>query len=302
MYNHTRSGSGNGGGGGNGNNTGSGYDPMFYDTTPPSIRLGDTKTLTITGEFFTPDMTVTSTDATITNFTFISTESITCDIEGTAVLTATITLTTPVGTVDFTYLVDVASQWVDLRIGGDAYTETHKSGTTVTQTTEGLQQSGSLWGNWLKITSEIWQRSVPADVGIIMKMANSTLMFGIMGSLQNESSGSQYYQAELYCYFSSGNTSSFYGTNSSHGGVSGAIAVVSSAGYPYIKVKFSNNGEAGHTVYFYGLSDLNDFDDESHLLGQRTVPANMTAASPQLYLCATMGNTSQRMVAVNTGM
>jgi len=274
-----------------------GTPPLVTTSTPPNFNINTVTAVSVTGDFFTPTMTATCPTATITNYTFISQQSCTFDILTSTAQTNTITLTTVGGSTTLS-VTSLASAWVDLRTGGSVYTETHRTGTTITQDADGLRSSGILWSNWLKITSVSWQRVNLKRVSIIYRGDNSACMVGIMGSDQIESSTAQYYQAEIYAYNTGSAIARFYGTNAAHTGVSSAITSTTTSGNTYIKLVYSNNGNNTGTMKIYGLSNLSNLDDVSNLLNTITIPAVFTADSVTLYPCVTFGSTSQRLVAV----
>ena len=272
-----------------------GSPPIVYSTDVTTIPINTVVTITVTGDFFTPAMTITCPTATISNYVFLTQQSCTFDITTTTAQNNVISYTTSSSVTSD--ILSTVSAWTDLRTGGDAYTETHDPGTTVTQDAEGLWSNGSLWSNWLKITSASWNRTNPKRVSFVLKTGGTACMFGIMGNEQDENATAQYYQAEIYAYVPSTYVWGFYGTNAAHAGASSTQTNVTINAYPYTKIEFQDNGEAGSTFKIFGLSDLTDFDDESNLLGTWTVGVAMTADSTTLYPCCTTGSINIRFVA-----
>ena len=277
--------------------SGGGTPPLVTSHAPVSIGINTVTTIAVTGDFFTPTMAPTCPTGTVTNYVFISQQSCTFDITFPSDQTNTITLTTVGGSTTIN-IDSTVSNWIDLRAGGDTYTETHKSGTTISQDATGLRSTGALWSNWLKIDSESWLRANPSHMSMIIKVSGTAMMAGIMGSDQVPSASSQYYQAEIYSYIPSTYCYGFYGTNAGHNGVNSNLTNIQISSYAYTKLVWEHSGEVGYTMKVYGLTDLTDLDDLTNLLGTHTVPATFTADSVTLYPCVTMGTQNQRLVAV----
>jgi len=275
-------------------NSGGGNPPIVTSTDITEIPISTVTTITVTGDFFSPSMVVSCGTATITNYVFITQQSCTFDITTATPQSNTITYTGGGGS-DTSTITSTVSNWIDLRTGGDTYTESHDPGTTITQDATGLSSTGSLWDNWLRIDSHSWSRSNLKRVSIIVKSGN-THMVGILSELQGEGSASQYYEGEIWAYASGSNLIYFYGTNSLGAGTSQDISN-SALSYTYHKVVFENNGQPGSTFRVYGFNSLADFDDNSNLLGSDTVASNMNANGSTLKVGTIFGNTSNRLVA-----
>jgi hypothetical protein len=274
--------------------------PQIHMPLPIEVTTGVVTHVELKGDYFHPDTTVylAFVYGTVTNVTWNNFHSIEFDIFVGSDSTVSVAVTSCGNTTNFD-VVATTSTWVDLRAGStDTWTETHDPGTTISYDAEGLISNGALWSNWYKFTSHSWLRSVPKRVSFIVKHNGTAHMSGIMSNEQNEASTAQYYQAEIYSYYTGSTFWGFYGTNAAHGGVSsnqsGGQPIST---YPYYRFEFENNGEVGANYSLHGLADLSNFDDTSHQLKLGTVPANFTADGTTLYVAATTGTTSQRMVA-----
>jgi len=274
------------------------HPPIIKDTQPIHVNTGTITHVVLKGDHFSPNVTVylAFIFGTITNVNYIDFHTIEFDIFVGSDSTVDVLITTCEGEVHLA-VEATTSTWVDLRTGSSStWTETHDPGTNITYDAEGLTSSGSIWGNWYKFTSHTWLRSVPKKVSIIMKNSGSAHMAGIMSNEQDESSSSQYYQAEIYAYISTSYFWGFYGTNAAHAGASNNQGNTPLGSYLYWKIIFENNGEVGSTFNVYGLMNLSNLDDVTNLLKTGTVSSAMTADGTTLYVAATTNNDS-RMVA-----
>ena len=275
-----------------------GNPPIITNHSPTDIPVDTATTITVTGDFFTPSTVVTCATGTITNYTFITQQSCTFDLECSTAQTNTIIFAGGGSTTSIT-IESTVSAWLDLRsTSSDTFTEAHKSGTAMVRDANGVgQTSGALWSHWLKFTSLAWTRSTPKTLSMIMTLGTSAHMAGIQGSDQDGSASAQYYQAEIYAYMPSNYLWGFYGTNAAHSGASNSQTNATLTGYGWYKVVWEHQGEPGTTVKVYGLSDLSDFDGGT-LIQTWTVGTAMTANSTTLYPAVTYGNASQRVVAI----
>jgi len=288
---------GSGGGGGNS------YAPVVFSQSKTNIGTGINELIILQGEFFYPDTTYTSSQATITNVNYLGTGLIEFTINTSIQGNLIVTIDNSAGTLDINFNADTLNAgWTDLRLNsGSTTTITNKTGTTLTRDSEGLISSGSNWSNWYQVDSHSWQRSVLKNVSILMKVPTSAFMAGIRGNEADDASNNQYQQFEIQSYFPNSYQWGFYGTNAAHGSVNQSIpngsTSFSLSGYSYIRMEYLDNGQPGSIYKLYGLNSLTDFDDISNLIGQATIGSTFTCDSTTLYVGATTGNTNQRMVA-----
>lgn len=267
-------------------NSGCCSPPIVTSFNPPTFPINTVTTVTLIGDFFTPSLVITCGTATISNFQFITQQQCTFDITTNTGQVNTVDVSNGGGSVNIS-VESITSSWVDLRVGSSSvFTEEHSAGITVVRDAEGIGNTGNLWGTWLRFPSHSWDRVSLKKCSIIVK--NATLhMAGLMSTEnQNETSASQYYEAEIYVYMN-GSAQAFYGSNAAGIGVSDlhtAIAIPT----PYYKIEFNNNGQVGSQFKVFGLSNLTNFDDVSNLLGTWTVGTSMTANDVPIMPCITM--------------
>ncbi len=170
--------------------------------------------------------------------------------------------------------------WLDLRLGGDSFTDgnsagndiRYASGMSMSRDSNGMYFTGdSPWGSWVKFESLAWVRGDDKTLQWIFSQPDSSMMIGIGSDATNENSNSQYAEAEVESYFSNSNT--FWG-------LYGNTGTLGSAGYQNIstnlyscssdifKIKYEGDGDNGDrfTLYCLPSSDRSDWDNESNIL------------------------------------
>lgn len=272
--------------------------PVVHSTTPIIVYTGQITHVILDGDYFHPGVTVylPFIYGAVTNVNWINFHTIEFDIFVGSDSTVQPLITTCEGSVTID-VTSITTAWVDLRLGsGSAFTEQHRAGTSINRDSEGLYSDGVIWENWYKFDSHTWDRvSENKKVSIIMKNSGSAHMFGIMGNEQDESATAQYYQAEVYAYYTSSGIGRFYGTDAAHNGQSDNFSGTYTPTQPYMKIEYDDNGEAGAEVRFYDMVDLSNFNAGTLIL-TTTVGAVLDADSTTLYVAATTTATA-RMVA-----
>jgi hypothetical protein len=133
------------------------------------------------------------------------------------------------------------------------------------------------------------------------------MMIGIGSSATNESSSSQYSQAEVNAYFSG--STSFWGLYGNNGNVGSAGNHYNthniSGGSGVYKIKFTNDGTAGYSTFtLYELPSANesDWDNESNVLKTFSVGGTLAPDEPNIMpFILPRDNTTQRFIAVKVG-
>lgn len=127
-------------------------------------------------------------------------------------------------------------------------------------------------------------------------------MIGIGSDATNESSSSQWAEAEVQAYFSG--TTSFwglYGNNGTPGSFGNQANGVSIAAGSTFKIKFEDDGDAGDRFTLYQLpsASSSDWDDESNVLSTFLIGGTLNPDETNImpFIIPRSGG-SQRFIAV----
>jgi len=282
--------------GGSFNAIGSGeLAPYFSSISPHRINTSITDTLTITGGNFDYDTTVSITGwpGTVNDTRYISDDTIEVDVTSTAteafysiVLTNGSKNSSGFETDDGVNALEVkTSTWNDLRSGGGTFTDgnaagndiRYRSGMSLSRDANGMSFAGSSpWSSWVKFEFLQWNRGDNSTLEWVFTAPDGAMMIGIGSDATNESSTSQYSQAEVEAYFnSSTNFWGLYGNNGTVGsaGNQNLSTSISSCASNVLKVKFESDGDAGGTFTLYCLpsSAPGDWDDETTVISTSTI-------------------------------
>jgi len=277
-----------------------GYPPLVYEQDVVQFFTGEITTITLTGDFFTPDITVTSAipALVISNVTFVNVHEITFQVDTLVAQLFTVLITTPAGS-DAIMLESQVNLWIDLRVGSTTpYAVQSRSGNVISNDTEGLSSSGSSWRSWYKFPSHQWNRADLKEISIVMKVVGRHAV-GIFGDEQNENANNQTRQFETSLFMDGGEElRRFQGTDVSHSFFTANIMnnQLDDNTQPYYRLMMENNGQAGANYFIYILPDLTDLDDNSSLVESGILDANFTADSAVLMIGAST-NSPSRMVA-----
>lgn len=207
----------------------------------------------------------------------------------------------------------ISSTWIDLRAGGEILSAgdatgndiRFRSGMSIVRDEEGLSFTGaSPWSSWVKFEKYKWNRGDEKTIQWIFTRPSTSMMIGIGSDATNETSSSQYGQAEIEAYFRNPETlSGLYGNNGIVGDArSQGVEANISGGPAVFKIKFTKDGEGGIGVFsLYELPSANksDWSDESNLIVSRAIKSNMVADELILmpFIIPTNGGT-QRFIAL----
>jgi hypothetical protein len=263
-----------------------GFKPIVDSINPPKITVRDREaSVIIKGNLFTESIRISSDDADIYDVKLVD--------ENTVSLGITLRQTTPdkvklkVGNLYgsiYAYLDTPRQAWLDFRADAKAnYTVEAAKGTKIKSYNLGLSYSGKPWGGWFRISSLMYPRSAGRTISFILKPNGTTFMAGLFSEKQDGNSGTQYYEFETAVYSNSNTIKGFYGTDKNHSGKGKTNLNISFKDYLAVKIVLTNNAEAGSAVYFYGLKDLDDLDNESNLLATESIPSVFTANGETLY-------------------
>ena len=257
--------------------------PYILNSTEHMIPL-NTKAFTIDGSNFqlTSIVTIPGFDGTINSFTVISPTQIDINItSGAATADYDIVVTTN-GVANTAWvgngvnLLSVApSNWRDLRLGGDVFTSgttagqniRYRTGMNLLRDVNGMYFTGlDPWGSWVKFESLGWTRGTTQTIEWIFTRPDNFMMIGIGSTATNETSNSQWNQAETQAYFQSSSLLwGLYGNNGTPGNFGNQANNVSlaSCASNVFKLRFTNDGSVGGQTTLYCLPSAlqNDWDD-----------------------------------------
>jgi len=189
------------------------YAPVL-DTTPFwKVSHATTLDLTFTGSYFTPDTKVEITGQTVNSVSFISVHEISVNVtSNTTDGLYDIKIINRVGSLVIPNAFEVKlATWLDLRLGGDSFTDgnaagndiRYTAGMSMTRDANGMYFSGSTpWSSWVKFESEGFTRSSNSTVSWIFNQPSANMMIGIGSTASNETATDQYRQMEVEAYFS----------------------------------------------------------------------------------------------------
>jgi hypothetical protein len=257
-----------------------GFKPIvdfFYPSNVGSV--GEKVIVTAEGNLFTSSIDVSSTDVDISDVKFVDdiTVKFTVTVREDSPDRSELIFSNLYGSVTY-YLDTIRGIWSDFRLGSDvSYQVESADGTKVFQKELGLVYNGKPWSGWYKLISFAYPRSESKEVTFIVKSNSSAFMLGLFSGKQNGESKKQYYEFEIAVYSSGGRIKGFYGTDKNHKGTNRSGYNIEFKGYYALKIVFTNNGTPSSAVYFYGLENLDNFDDASNLLGSEVIPSIFTA-------------------------
>ncbi len=295
--------------------------PYISNNTEHMIP-SNTKVFTIYGTNFQASsiVSIPGFDGTINSFTVTSPTQI--DINITAgpatanydIVVSTNGVTNTSWTGNGVNLLSVApSNWKDLRLGGDVFTSgttagqdiRYRSGMNLLRDINGMYFTGSSpWSAWVKFESLGWTRGTNQTIEWIFTQPDSFMMIGIGSDATNETSSSQWNQAEVQAYFSSSTSMwGLYGNNGTpgnYGNQSNNVALSSCASNVF-KLRFTNDGSVGGqtTLYCLPSASQNDWDDIGTIMTTFTIGGTLNPAQVNImpFIIPRNGGT-QRFIAV----
>ncbi|MDB4430955.1 IPT/TIG domain-containing protein [Pseudomonadales bacterium] len=254
--------------------------PEVLSVDPPIVNQNVTIDVLVNGNNFTPSTTVDITGQTVNSVTFVNSSQLSVNIT--------------TGTTDGLYNVTVSdcagdgvladgfevelSVWVDLRLGGDAFTDgnaagndiRYRNGMSLTRDASGMFFAGiNPWGSWVKFESLGWTRGTNKTLQWIFTGPDNPMMIGIGSDATNETSNSQWNQAEVLVYFNNGtNFWGLYGNNGNVGSTGNQAIGVAIPAASAFKIKFEDDGDAGDIFTLYQLPSASpvDWDDETNII------------------------------------
>lgn len=271
--------------------------PYVSQINSGNILQNKTKTIIISGSFFTPDTVVSSEGATLNSLKFVNSHLIEVEV----------TAGPNVGTFDLVLdngsdqktiapsaikVMNLSDSVVDLRSGGTEFTTAAiavRSDMRFVRTGNGLYFLGrSPWGSWARFVGDnrewVWNRNLKRTVSWIFTNTNR-LMLGIGSESNRQSSDTQYAEGEILAYFPSPTIiDRFFGNNGTLGNT-----VVQQIGFNWSdstakKLVLESNGEPGSRYSFYQLpsEDPADWLDTSNLIATGTIENQMSADEPTI--------------------
>ena len=280
-----------------------------------SINHATTLDITITGDYFTNNSTEVLIDGQVVNsIVYVNSHEITVNL----------TTNSTDGFYDIHIISDFGSHtivgglevelsvWLDLRLGGDTFTDgngagndiRYRTGMSLTRDANGMYFSGlNPWQSWVKFESEQWVRGVNNTCQWIFNRPSSNMMIGIGSTATNEANNSQYTQAEVEVYFN--NSSTMWGLYGNNGTVGGAGTQSNSnsiaGGTGFFKIKFEGDGGAGgqFTLYRINTGLPADWDDESQIITTFVIAGTLNPDEPNImpFIIPRSGGT-QRFIAL----
>ena len=237
----------------------SGYPaPHFAYLSPQKLIAGNAGKLTISGSFFTPEITVTATGVTVEQIKFISDNLLELEITAGEIL-GSFPLTLDNGkSTEVANAITISEPLLwDFRAGFNQ-TVVKGNNTNLVGNDHWLQVTcnGSSWQGSVRFVGDeeqyVWQRQEKKSLSWVLF---PSAMVGIGSAATNLNSTQQYYQGEVLGFFNS--TNNFYGLygNSGNPG-SGTSQYVNQSlnGADIIKLTLTNNGQPGGEFKIYDLT------------------------------------------------
>ena len=264
------------------NNDQRGNFPLAYISDVVVVPSQSTTEFKLHGSYFTLSTTLEITGGTVVdNIVFVDAHQLIVKVTTPfGIKPQTIIITNEGGVRIFSnFLETYESVWLDLRLGGNSFTHgtadgndiRYRNGMNLTRDASGMFFTGdNPWNAWVKFESETWLRGSNKTCQWIFNRPTNGMMIGIGSDATNESSGSQYNQAEVQGYFTNGST--FWGLYGNNGQISSAgnqsLTASIAGGSGFIKLKFENDGSTGgrFTLYKLPSADPLDWDDESQII------------------------------------
>ena len=285
----------------------------FLDPNTYRVNQNTTSDITITGSFFTPTTTVTIAGQTVNSVTFISDNELLVNVTSNAtdgfydVIVNNGISTTATGIFEVKL-----STWLDLRAGGDVFTDgngagndiRYRVGMSLSRDAQGMSFNGSNpWSSWVKFESESWNRGDGKTLEWIFTTPTSSMMIGIGSDATNETNTAQYAQMETEVYFQNATTMwGLYGNNGtvgSAGNQSSSNSITSCTSGVY-KIKFENDGGAGSqfTLYCLPSSNPSDWDNETNIITTLTVGGSLNPNETNIMPVILPRTGTQRFIAL----
>ena len=202
------------------------------------------------------------------------------------------------------------SNWDDLRVGGTTYTDgnaagndiRYRSGMSMSRDGNGMFFSGANpWSSWVKFESLAWNRGDNKTIQWVFTTPTSSMMIGIGSNATNETSTSQFSQAEVQAYFQSATTLwGLYGNNGTVGSAGNQNFSTNVTGWAALKIKFESDGGLGAQFTIYGLNSAgsSDWDDESNIIQSFAVGGTLNPNETVLMPFIIPRTDAQRFIAV----
>lgn len=296
-----------------GDNGGIRYPQAVISNISEQISPSATTTITVTGDFITPDVAVQVPGLTVTNVTWISSNEFTFDVTSLDVGdNYDVIVSTASGSETFVDAIQVVlSAWVDLRLGGASLTDgtaagndiRYRTGMSMSRDAQGMSFSGlNPWGSWVKFESLGWTRGFGTSLEWIFTSPVAAMMIGVGSDATDEASNSQFFQAETVAYFQNANTFwGLYGNNRTVGGSATNNNFTSVPTGTTFKILFTDDGGRGGTFTLYQLpsADPSDWDDVSTILTTFTIAGSINPDEPNLlpFIIPRSGG-AQRFIAI----
>ncbi len=302
--------------------------PYITDSFKKVRAPNTTSIVTINGENFTPNTTVSIINPTFTgtinSVNVLNPKKIELNITTGATLATHDIVISNNGVLNTqwpgngTGLFKVqVSNWIDLRAGGTTLTAgnasgndiRYRSGMSIHRDAGGMYFTGaSIWSSWVKFESLVWSRGSNKTLEWIFSQPNSSsssMMIGIGSTATNEASSAQYAQGEVQVYFNTATSMwGLYGNNGTIGsaGNQSASTSLSSCASGILKARFTNDGTAGSGIFtLYCLPSTNPavWDDTSNILTSFTIGGSLNPSQSNImpFIIPQNGGT-QRFIAV----
>ena len=265
--------------------------PYLKEVQGKKIPQGASRTITLIGSFFTPDMSVECAGLSTVETEFVNSHLVALSVTATNTI-AKYSIQIDNGrktVVDSAIEVfNFEDSIVDLRSSGTDFPASAiemRSGMSFVRTESGIYFTGSdPWSSWVRFVGPdrawTWGRETKKTISWIFKNSDS-FMIGIGSFASNPTNSGQYYQAEILGYFSSDTSfSGFYGNNGSPGTGSRSSGSYTFGSSSLVKkLVLENNGEPGSTYKIYVLpsEERSDWGDTSNLVASGAINNTMTA-------------------------
>lgn len=259
--------------------------PIVSSILPNTLNHNSTQDIIIKGSYFTTGgANLTINSYTVNSFTVVDDNTIEANITSNSTDGFyDLTVSNVTGSTTVTNGIETKlSTWVDLRFGGDTFTDgnaagndiRYRTGMSMVRDVTGMSFIGSTpWSSWVKFESLGWTRGSNKTMQWIFSQPSSNIMIGIGSDATNETNTAQYQQAETEAYFNS--ATSFWGLYGNNGnvGTAGNQGNSTTIGTGTFKIKFTNDGGVGGVFTLYQLpsANLGDWDNESTVLRTFTI-------------------------------
>ena len=299
--------------------------PYITDTFTYVVPPNSTNIIGINGENFTPSTTVSIINPTFTgtinSTTIVNPKKIELNVTTDATLGTHDIVISNNGVLNTQWagngvgMFDVQSfTWIDLRAGGAAITAGNapgndirfRAGMAMSRDANGMFFTGSNpWSAWVKFESLGWTRGANSILEWIFTQPTAAMMIGIGSTATNETSNSQFAQAEVQAYFSASTTLwGLYGNNGTVGNTGSQSNNTSLGGCAsnVFKARFTNDGTAGSgvfTLYCLPSASPTAWNDVSNVLTTLTIGGTLNPGQANImpFIIPNNGGV-QRFIAV----